>query len=357
MIKSTSLKNFKCFQNETRFHFKTINLLTGVNGRGKSSFLQSILLISQSIEDKKTFCKVVFNGQLVNLGSFRDVQNKNTANSNPIEISHETLNGVLTVILERDEIDDTIGLLSTDIDGDITTEFQHVHYIAADRVGPQEFYIKTTLPRFVSVGTRGEYLGNILYQKKAQLVNTLLQEINLKSSNELEIKTGEWLSYILNTENVKVYIDNPENSRIITFSFGIGNSKFRPHNIGFGYSYVLPIVVAGLIAQPGDIIIVENPEAHLHPKAQSNLIYFLSKVAIGGVQIFIESHSEHILNALRVLVKKENLTSEMVSVFFFNEKSKDLYSPIDIKEKGAIDLWPNDFFDQNEIDLKQLVGF
>ena len=71
-------------------------------------------------------------------------------------------NGVLTVILERDEIDDTIGLLSADIDGDITTEFQHVHYIAADRVGRKNFLLKQLCLVLSLLGQ--EYLGNILYQ-------------------------------------------------------------------------------------------------------------------------------------------------------------------------------------------------
>jgi len=249
MIKSSKLKNFKIFQTETKFTLASINLLTGINGRGKSSFLQSILLLSQSIEDKQTLCKIAFNGSAVNLGTFRDVQNRSTANINPIEISHETLNGPLNLLLERDEHDDTIGVINTPISQGILNEFQHIHYIAADRVGPQEFYIKSTLPRFITVGTKGEFLGNVLYQKKGQIVYEPLQKIGVGSSNELEIKTGEWLSYILNTENIKVFAENPESSRIITLSFGIGSSKFRPHNIGFGYSYVLPIVLSGLIAQ------------------------------------------------------------------------------------------------------------
>lgn len=357
MIKNTTLKNFKCFQHETEFHLSAINLLTGVNGRGKSSFLQSILLLNQSVEDKQTFCKVAFNGPAVNLGDYRDVQNRTTANKNPIEISHETLNGQLKLVLERDENDDTIGNIIGEVNHEALKEFRNIHYIAADRVGPQEFYIKSTLPRFTSVGTKGEYLGNVLYQKKSQLVAEHFQSINNESSNELEIKTGEWLSFILNTENVRVYTENPESSRIIILSFGIGSPKFRPQNIGFGYSYVLPIIVSALIAKEGDILIVENPEAHLHPKAQSNLIYFLSLVAKSGIQIFIESHSEHILNSLRVLVKKEVIDPESTNIFFFNDKTDKLYSKIDIKEKGAIDLWPESFFDQNELDLKELIGF
>src|SRR3989339_911008 len=101
MIISTKLKNFKGFQNEITFPVSKINLLTGINGRGKSSFLQSILLLRQSIEEQDTFEKVIFNGSCVNLGTFHDVKNRSTGNDAAIDILHETENGVLSLSLIR----------------------------------------------------------------------------------------------------------------------------------------------------------------------------------------------------------------------------------------------------------------
>ena len=240
MILSTKLKNFKGFQHETIFPVSKINLLTGVNGRGKSSFLQSILLIRQSLEEQDNFEKVIFNGSCVNLGTYHDVKNKSTGNDVAIEIVHSTNKGELSLILNRDERDDMIGIPSGKPAPNILNDFRNIHYIAADRVGPQEFYIKSTLPKFINVGTKGEFVGNVLLQKKMDIVheNLLIKEkeqddYTTNLSYDLLIQTGEWLSRILNTENVKVDVSNKESSRIITLSFDIGQKiDFRPANIG-----------------------------------------------------------------------------------------------------------------------------
>ena len=74
MIKEVSITNFKCFENEERFHFSKLNLLTGINGRGKSSVLQSLLLISQTFIKKKNPQLLVLNGEWVELGTFDDIK-------------------------------------------------------------------------------------------------------------------------------------------------------------------------------------------------------------------------------------------------------------------------------------------
>lgn len=100
--------------------------------------------------------------------------------------------------------------------------------------------------------------------------------------------------------------------------------QHKPANVGFGYTYILPIIVSGLIAQKGQILIVENPEAHLHPKAQSEIAKFLALVASCGVQIYIESHSEHILNGLRIstLIDSIDITKDDVQIFYFIEEKE-----------------------------------
>lgn len=359
MINSTKLKNFKGFRNEVTFPVSKINLLTGINGRGKSSFLQSLLLIRQSIEGQDSFERVIFNGSCVNLGTYHDVKNRNTANEIPIEITHETSIGSLKLLMERDDHDDMIGRLKEPISREIFHQFKNIHYIAADRIGPQEFYLKSTLPNFINVGTKGEFVANVLLQKKTDLVNELLILNEDNSSYDLEIQTGEWISKILDTENVKVYVSNNESSRIISLLFGIGQQKFRSSNVGFGYSYVLPIIVSGLIAKEGEMLVVENPEAHLHPKAQSNLIQFLSLVASCGVQVFIESHSEHILNSLILssLDERNSIVNTDISTLYFLDDPTNSFLRLNIEADGSIDNWPEGFFDQQEVDLAQIFRY
>lgn len=135
--------------------------------------------------------------------------------------------------------------------------------------------------------------------------------------------------------------------------------RYKPANIGFGYTYILPIVISGLLAAPGELLIVENPEAHLHPRAQSKLTRFLAQVAQCGVQVIIESHSEHILNALRICVKNNDfsIVDKDVSVLYFQDSEDQPVVRIPINPDGSVDDWPEDFFDQAEKDLQQLIGF
>ena len=145
-------------------------------------------------------------------------------------------------------------------------------------------------------------------------------------------QTQAWLGTILNPLTIKI---NPLKVNILELLIG----GFKPSNVGFGYSILLPIIVTGLIAKPGEKIIIENPEIHLHPKAQSALIEFLVKVANTGVQIFVESHSDHVLNALRVATKENRLSPEDTSILFFAtnpaNNANDITSIL-IDEKGKL---------------------
>lgn len=365
MLNSISIENFKVFKNKNTFPLSKINLLTGINGRGKSSFLQSILLLRQSFINDSNPQRLLLNGNCVNLGTFEDI--RNTAPSKKISLNFKFEDGSQTLLVVAEDVKDS--MVANIVEGNIKklNILENTHYIAADRVGPQEFYIRSTLPKFLSVGTKGEYVGNVLLQKKTDLVNETLcikekefEGHKRQISQELETQVGEWLSKILDTENVKVEANDVGNRVIIvSFKFGNNSKEYKPNNVGFGYSYILPIIVSCLIAKESEFLIIENPEAHLHPKAQFGLIELVSKVAQCGVQVFIESHSEHILNAIRVNIAKNenNLKNTDVSVLFFQNNEEQPAMPIHIDAAGGIDLWPNDFFDQTENALKQILGF
>lgn len=362
MIKSIALKNFKIFGNETKFELSSFNLLTGINGRGKSSFLQSLLIFRQSIEKQEKLEKILFNGSCVNLGTFGDVRNKNISIEEKIVYNITFDDSIYSIEISKDDIDDMAGIINSDINTSKLNSFKNIHYIAADRIGPQEFYFKSTLPNFITVGTKGEFIGNVLLQKKEYAVNDSIaikekqeNELLIQLSPELEIQTGEWLSKILDTDT-KIFVKNNENKKIISLIFEIEKKEFIPTNVGFGYSYILPIVVSGLIAKKGEMLIVENPEAHLHPKAQHELIMFLAKVAKTGVQVFVETHSDHILNATRITSTKNYkiLDKDEISILYFQNDNKKPVVKIPLLKNGAIEEWPDGFFDQTEKDFDKL---
>ncbi|NER22737.1 MAG: DUF3696 domain-containing protein [Symploca sp. SIO1C2] len=454
MLKAIIVKNFKCFKEEVKFPLGQLTLLTGINGRGKSTMLQSLLLMRQSIEHNDNGAQLVLNGSCVNLGSFNNIRNSNVSREESIifKYLHEDIGelsennsfkivGSAQYLFEENYQDDMVAQIhNIEFDENIIVEyfnkidssntygsiphninsvyqnlspdqfkldrrvykyisdipeekifngncslrkllpsvlmlgfqnsrgvflnihplnlykslrFDKIHYISADRIGPQEFYRKSTLTKFPNVGSKGELTANLLHKNKDHLVN---EQLCLgEDAKTLATQTEEWLNQIF--DGGKVEITSSE-SNILELMFNTSSSKdrFRPANVGFGYHCVLPIVVSGLMAKPGEILIVENPEAHLHPKAQSRLAKFLAKVSSCGVQVFIESHSDHILNALRISVLDKMLNPENLKILYFQNKAESPVVEITVQPDGSIEEWPEGFFDQMDKDFERLFG-
>lgn len=101
------------------------------------------------------------------------------------------------------------------------------------------------------------------------------------------------------------------------------------------------------------MLLVENPEAHLHPAGQSKLGRFLARVAGSGVQVVLETHSDHVLNGARLAVAQDRsiAASDMVVHYFDHDQAL----PIQINDRGELSHWPTGFFDQIESDLGRLA--
>jgi len=223
---------------------------------------------------------------------------------------------------------------------------EKIHYVSADRIGPRSLH-KPKI--FQHVGARGENTVYLLYKMAEELVN---KQLCLgKDAQTLITQTEAWLGKILNPLTLKI---NQLGGKVLELLL----DDFQPGNVGFGYSSVLPIIVSGLIAKPGEKLIVENPEIHLHPKAQSALIQFLVAVANTGVQVFIESHSDHMLNGIRVAVKEAQISKNEVSIFFHDRPDfkKDVkVTSIKLDEQGELSEYPENFFDEYSNQLFKLV--
>ncbi|OUD14687.1 hypothetical protein TPSD3_09545 [Thioflexithrix psekupsensis] len=348
MITSITLKNFKCFKEEISFPLAQFNLFAGFNGSGKSTLLQSLLMMHQSLGyvDKK---RLILNGKYIKLGSFDDVRNHHNSAELPIVFEFYSRNDDMDIsrvfTLKKDDSDDLCLKISYPNDNLESLDFllfARIHFISADRIGPQEFYKKQMLGDFPHVGMKGELTVNILDKLREKKVKKFL--CLGENSDTLLVQTQEWLSRILSP----IKLDLPRSkSNILTLSLG----NTRPHNVGFAYSSILPLIVTGLIAEKGDILIIENPEIHLHPKAQSELVKFLTEVAKTGVQIFIESHSDHILNGLRIAVLEKRLTTKQLSILYFREGYNQSVVKIPIQKNGGVEIWPQGFFDQMDSDF------
>jgi predicted ATPase len=410
MLTQIQLKNFKCFKNMTAVPLTGINLFTGINGRGKSTVLQALLLMRQSVETSRETNQLTFNSKSIELGNFNDVKNISTSKTEPIEFIYTFSKGNNHVELhyrfkanEEDDLAASIDSVSIkgkyknkDFQCSISrekeeyilayekercpihwqnlifserdckekflefirdvVEFEKIHYVSANRIGPQDFYPRQSTFEFPTVGARGEFTANILSlsKRKQQTVSESLAAAPDASHAVLE-QTEAWLQKIFDGGRIDI---KPLEANIVVMQMNSENSAnmFKPLNIGFGYSYALPIIVSGLIAREGEILIVENPEAHLHPYAQSQIAKFLAQVSRNGVQVFVESHSDHILNGLRVAVMDKIITVDDLNILYFQRNADLDIVKIPIESDGAITHWPPGFFDQTDKDFERLFG-
>ena len=395
MLTKITLKNFKCFRDTICIPLGLMNLLTGVNGRGKSTALQALLLMRQSPEHSRTTNQIIFNGSCVELGSFDDVRNRQVSRNEAIELQFRFQTGDsyadLCYCLYENDQDDMVARIDSlrvesQVDGkDLTIQvtpeddwrnllfdsrdrqdqpylfigetvnFANIHYVSANRIGPQDYYPKQSFAEFPNVGHKGEYTANLLSKKKDELVYGQLC-LETDETNTVLDQTQAWLGNVFDGARIDI---KTTDANIVLMSLNSENSveRYKPINVGFGYSYALPIIVSGLIAKRGEFLIVENPEAHLHPYAQSQITKFLAKVSKCGVQVFIESHSDHVLNALRVAVLDHIIESDELNVLYFDRDEEGTHAiTIPVQPDGSIEHWPQGFFDQIDRDFERLFG-
>jgi len=130
-----------------------------------------------------------------------------------------------------------------------------------------------------------------------------------------------------------------------------------PANIGYGVSYAFPILVAGLSATGSHPLVLDSPEAHLHPHGQSQMGGFLAQMAAAGSQILVETHSDHLLNGVRLAVRDGVIRPEDVAIYFFAPSAAAHVTRLSVDKHGTISDWPEGFFDQSEKDLASLAGW
>ncbi len=363
MDKELNIKGFKCFL-ENKFNLKKINVLTGNNGAGKSSFIQAILLMRIIVEKKGTLkngyyefndgeevtTKVNLNNKYcLNLGTEKDVFN----NEDTSKINLKFENDEFELSLNETSVEN----LSLKSNNKITNNPSPIkkdefYYLNSERIGPRNIQ-KNKIQDFYNCGFKGEYTANTISKLELDLE---YESALLKKGTKFNIELNKWVNFIF--PNVSITTKDLSNlySRI-SLSVSNGKSDLLSTNIGFGISYALPIIVNGLIAKKDSLFIIENPEAHLHPKAQSNIGAFLAYLSTMGVNLIIETHSEHVINGIRkAILFRDDFKADDVNIFFFKEliKGNVNYDEIKTDERGNLSLFPVDFFDQSRQDLNEI---
>lgn len=376
MLKSIELHNFKSAKN-LKVQLNNLTVLTGLNGSGKSTLLQSITLLKQSFDKNVLNQCLILRGPLVSIGRSEDIRYEN-AESDSIEFIIETPNGTIKISAPTIEGSDTLPVsCEGDLD-DLIDQFRlGFQLIQADRITPADTYSQASTSQRSTgwLGCKGEYTIDFLIQNREikipstrkyseKVSNISLEELKrlVPTDNLLDQTTG-WLQELSpGSRPQPIALDDGDATALrFSYSGSTVDSASRKHkavNVGFGLTYCLPIIVASLSAPTGSILLIENPEAHLHPRGQAALGLLLAKCASDGVQIIVETHSDHVINGIRVATKNGEIDSNDISVHFFSRELETgettVKSPV-LHSNGRFSEWPEGFFDQWSKALDELL--
>jgi predicted ATPase len=327
MIQSIEYSGFKSFVSEI-IDFKNLTLLTGLNSSGKSSVIQSILLLDKAVKNEMIY--------LPGHGSIFEFKNPYTSS---MSIKADIEDGA--IVIEDDHF-----IKSNEI------KFPEIIYISADRFGPE-----TSMPIFVDghhLGKKGENVFKCIeYFADFPLPDFLRHE---KSEGDTFLfNLRAWLSVITPNVTFKSKIEEIADSSFATFN------GYRSKNVGFGLSYTLPVIVALLLGSITEncLVMIENPEAHLHPRGQVEIARLISLCVRSGAQVIIETHSDHLFDGIRIQAKKnitDNLHSK-IKIYWFelDNNNNTIVERANVDKDGRLDNWPTGLFDQFGINASNLL--
>jgi len=364
MLNKLVAQNIKCFELQ-EFQFSELTVFCGANSAGKSTALQCLLLLRQAYNvDRFKGCEIALIGEYFSAGHVSDL------------ISHSAKTDILSI-----QLDDL--LFATNLQT-VSGESYHLPfaplekyshtlfendfiYLSAERLGPRNSYEVSVDSRELNLGIYGEFaMAEFVRRASSSAPNQELVKITCFEEGETsKAEANEALTLEIAVKTVMrticpgfdiTYESHKTVDRVSsTFASSTTKTTVRPVNSGFGVSYVFPIVVGAFCIRPGGTFIIENPEVHLHPQAQSELAYFLSQLSLSGVQVIIETHSDHIINGIRLFAKNNKTDSRHISINSIGRSSAGReIKLISVDGDGNLSGTQEGFFDQAEKDLLQL---
>ena len=435
-----SIKNFKTISELNGFDFNSINIISGVNSSGKTSFIQFLLMIKQTLEMKSANSALIFDGSWVKLGDFEDLVYKKDINNSigfelqfgkeyikdkfPVIYGIETvmikvdylLNGVETylsnikityktsqrqhfvnftynndsykihsdsalLVNEFNELINAEGSINTisffptmfftemdnpkypeydknpttttaievkakEVQSIVNNFFSNISYIGPLREEPQDLYNSNGKNKYI--GSKGEYAAQFFEEEANNTV--VFYDIQNRELKEMSLSNAVkyWICDVFNLAK-DIRTEKHKDSYVVKI-VNHYDVESTIRQVGFGISQVLPIIVEGLRINQNGILILEQPEIHLHPKLQSILFDFIYSLSLTGKKFIIETHSDHFITRMRrrIAESDNNLAENINLVFVEQRESEHLFQKLNLDNMGTFDCFPNDFVEQSE---------
>lgn len=394
MLTGLSLKNFKCFES-LGLRLAPLTLLCGFNGSGKTSVIQSLLLLRQSkIGGSLETGKLFLSGPLVDLGTGREVLFEDST-SEMIEFSLRTSSTSEILSLASECIMDKHRLTLMSVKSSASChEFQpdnlprHPRPSASpvgrpagdewlwDHIPPfggQVFYVssKRRIRPINALHTdRIDHCIDFVDQRGCSMdCSSVVRDRLLPKSDPRCHKIADrhsynvvehWFEELISTPQLRLERVVSPNASAARFSFIRRDRReqppYRSANVGFGSMQIVPVLMA-LLAPSGSLCLIENPEAHLHPRSQSKLSELAVRAALAGVQVIVETHSEYFLDGIRIAIRDQMIPPSNVALHYFQHTGTkaEVTSPV-VDSDGRLSSWPEGFFDQHESNLSKLLA-
>ena len=382
MIRSLYLENLKCFET-LRLELAPLTLLTGFNAAGKSTSLQTLLLLAQTLRSQRGTAELRLNGPLTNLGTPADILNSGSGqkglalgvgddeleirwqftldeeNRRSLKVRELEVKGAGSTRLPASLLDGIAPAPSLGAVFGLAQALERTVMLSTTRQTETEvFPIPEGMVRRGDVGVMGQYAPWWLssHDDKKKPVDPLRRHPALQEAATLRNQINAWMGGLFPGAEVNAF-ELPE-TNLMRLQLRSGLTAWSsPANIGFGVSYAFPVLVAGM-AQGGHPLIIDSPEAHLHPHGQSQIGGFLAQMAAAGSQILVETHSDHFLNGVRLALRDGVIKPEDVAIYFFARKGGSPHvTRLSVDKHGTVSDWPEGFFDQSEKDLATLAGW
>lgn len=376
MLESIYMENFKSSR-DLEIRLAPLTILAGLNSSGKSSLLQAIAALRQSYDANGTTKGLSLGGELVQLGQYRDVLSEG-AEGDAVTLKIEE-DGLVYEWVFRGAADVNQAEFSeAPASAPNFIASPHFQFLQADRIIPRTLYPQAPQRSRDAgfLGSRGEYTADFLSMAATHPVSRarMFPRTGLGINDELLEKVAPtdglldqvagWLQQLSPGARLTSTLLGGTDEVLLQFNYvgkrrETGSNLYRPTNVGFGLTYSLPILVACLSAPHDALLLLENPEAHLHPQGQAALGELIARCASDGVQVIVETHSDHLVNGMRLAVKRGLIKSGDVVLHHFTRSVETGEASVEspaVLDNGRLSNWPSGFFDQWDKDIDALLS-
>ncbi len=405
MFAQLRLTQFKAWKDTGSVALKPVTMLLGTNSSGKSTLIQSLLLLKQTVQSPDRTVHLNLGGDevndLFNFGSFEDVLHQAAEQPRQFSIGFD-FDGETAGRIKSGKFDCTYGQTSSGSVAiqtlDLRTESRRFRAIRRGKGAFSIMVDEESMPRLkgrnyapersvalsadaiaelnqdgpvledLSLAIRRElesiiYLGPLRRKPERDYpwnktkpgdvgidgrsaIDALLASALLKGEEQSYVVNGvsRWLAKMKVADKLEVR-QQGRSSRyeLIIHRDGVACNL---RDVGIGVSQVLPVLVVAYFAPPGSTIILEEPEIHLHPLAQAVLAeLFVTISHERKVQFIVETHSEHLFRRMQTLIARQEVSAEQVAMYFVERDGKAAkLRVLALDEYGRVKNWPDGFF-------------